>query len=49
VDSEKIFLSGVHLKGVLQRDSYYYSDSYDRAMMKVSIRVATGIGGLKVS
>jgi hypothetical protein len=48
VDSEKNFLSGVHLEGFSQRDSYYYSENYDRAMIKVLIRVAAGIGGLKV-
>jgi hypothetical protein len=49
VEAEKHFLSGVHLEGFSQRDSYYYSANYDNATIRVSIRVATGIGGFKIT
>ncbi len=48
VDSAKNFLSGVHLEGFRQSNSSYYSENYERAAIKASIRVTTGIGGLKV-
>jgi hypothetical protein len=49
VEAEKHFLSGFHLDGFNQRDSYYYSESYDRAKVRVSVRVATGVGGFRIS
>jgi len=49
VETEKHFLSGVHLEGFNQRDSIYYSENYDTADIRVSIHVTTGIGGLKVT
>jgi hypothetical protein len=49
VDSPKNFLSGVHLDGFSKQDSYYYSENYDRASIRVSIRVTTGIGGLSIN
>ncbi len=49
VDAEKHFLSGVHLEGFNQKDSYYYSQNYDDAAIKISLSVEAGIGGLKIS
>ncbi len=49
VEGQKNFLSGFHLDGFTMRDSYYYSDGYDEAKIHVSVRVATGIGGFKIS
>jgi hypothetical protein len=49
VEAEKHFLSGLQLEGFNQRDSFYYSENYDRAAIRVSVRVATGIGGLKIT
>ncbi len=49
VEAEKHFMSGLHLENFVKRDSYYYSESYDRAKIRVSIRVATGVGGFKIS
>ncbi len=49
VEAEKHFLSGVHLEGFSQRDSYYYSENYDKAAIKVSVRVEAGVGGLRIS
>jgi hypothetical protein len=49
VEAEKHFLSGVQLEGFSERDSFYYSENYDKAALRVSIRVATGIGGLKIT
>jgi hypothetical protein len=49
VEAEKHFLSGLQLEGFSQRDSFYYSENYDKAAIRVSVRVATGIGGLKVT
>ncbi len=49
VEAERHFLSGVHLEGFNQRDSYYYSENYDKAAIKVSVRVEAGVGGLKIS
>jgi hypothetical protein len=48
VEAEKHFLSGLHLEGFEKRDSYYYSESYDRAKVRVSVRVATGVGGFRL-
>jgi len=47
--AEKHFLSGLHLEGFDQRDSYYYSKNYDTAQIRVSVRIDTGIGGLKIT
>ena len=49
VEAEKHFLSGLQLEGFQQRDTYYYSENYDKSAIKVSIRVAAGIGGLKLT
>jgi hypothetical protein len=49
VEAEKHFLSGLHLEGFNQRESYYYSENYDRAKVRVSVRVATGVGGFRIS
>ena len=49
VDAEKHFLSGLHLERFVKRDSQYYSENYDNAKFRVSIRVTTGIGGFKIS
>ena len=49
VEAEKHFLSGVHLEGFSFRDSYYYSENYDKAAIKVSVQVETGVGGLRIS
>jgi hypothetical protein len=49
VDAEKHFLSGFHLEGFNKRDAYYYSDNYDRMKTRVTLRVATGVGGFKIT
>lgn len=49
VEAEKHFLSGLHLDGFKKTDSYYYSDSYDRAKIRATVRVATGVGGFRIS
>ncbi len=49
VEAEKHFLSGLHLDGFNKRDSYYYSENYDTAKVKVAVRVATGVGGFRIS
>lgn len=49
VDAEKHFLSGLHLDGFNKRDSYYYSESYDRAKIRATVRVATGVGGFRIT
>jgi hypothetical protein len=49
VEAEKHFLSGLHLDGFDQRDSFYYSRNYNNATIRVSVRVETGIGGMKIS
>jgi hypothetical protein len=49
VEAEKHFLSGIHLDGFTLKDSYYYSQNYDTAAIKVSVRIDTGIGGLKIT
>jgi hypothetical protein len=49
VDSPKNFLSGVHLEGFSKQDSYYYSENYDRASVRVLVRVSTGIGALRIT
>ncbi len=49
VQAEKHFLSGLHLDGFKKMDSYYYSDSYDRAKIRTTVRVATGVGGFRIT
>jgi hypothetical protein len=49
VEAERHFLSGVQLEGFTQHDSVHYSNNYDTAKFRVSVRVETGIGGLKIS
>lgn len=49
VEAEKHFLSGLHLDGFFTRDSYHYSENYDRAKIRVSVRVATGVGGFRIT
>lgn len=49
VDSQKNPLSGRHLDGFVKREAGYYSENYDKARVRVSVRVATGIGGFRVS
>jgi hypothetical protein len=49
LESEKHFLSGMHLERFQQRDSYYFSDNYEKAAIKVSLRIEAGIGGFKVT
>jgi hypothetical protein len=49
LEAEKHFMSGLQLEGFQQRDAYYYSDNYEKATIRVSIRVVAGIGGLKVT
>jgi hypothetical protein len=49
VEAEKNFLSGLHLEGFNKQDSYYYSENYNRAAIRVSIDVSTGIGGLRIT
>jgi hypothetical protein len=49
VEAEKHFLSGLHLEGFTHRDAYYYSDNYDKAKYRVSVRVETGVGGFRIT
>ncbi len=49
IEAQKHFLSGLHLDGFSQRDSYYYSDNYDRSEIRIFIRVVTGVGGFKIT
>jgi len=49
VEGQKNFLSGFHLDGFTMRDSYYFSEGYDEARIRVSVRVVTGVGGFKIS
>ena len=49
VDTEKHFLSGIHLDGFVQRDSRYYSRDYEQSKIRVSLRVATGVGGFRIT
>jgi hypothetical protein len=48
VEAEKHFLSGLQLDGFTKRDASYYSQNYDKAKLRVSVRVATGIGGFRI-
>ncbi|MBN1571056.1 MAG: hypothetical protein JXA73_24685 [Acidobacteria bacterium] len=49
VEAEQNFLSGLHLEGFNKQDSCYYSENYSRASIRVSINIATGIGGLRIT
>ncbi len=49
VEAEQNFLSGLHLEGFNRQDSYYYSENYDKAAIRITLDVATGIGGLRVT
>ncbi len=49
VEAEKHFLSGLHLDGFEKRESYYYSENYEKAKVRVSVRVATGVGGFRIT
>jgi hypothetical protein len=49
VEAEKHFLSGLQLEDFNQRGSFYYSENYDKAAVRVSVKVATGIGGFKIT
>lgn len=49
VEAEKNLLSGLHLEGFSQRGSHYYSGNYDSASVRISVRVETGIGGLRIT
>jgi hypothetical protein len=49
VEAEKHFLSGLHLDGFEKRDGEYYSENYDSARIRVSIRVQTGVGGFRIT
>jgi len=49
VEAERNFLSGLHLEGFTRRDDYHYSENYDSAPVRVSVRVETGIGGLRIT
>lgn len=49
VEAEKHFFSGVHLEDFNQRGSVHYSKNYDSADVRISVRVTTGIGGLRIT
>jgi hypothetical protein len=49
VEAEKHFLSGLQLEGFSKRDTDYYSENYDKAAVRISVRVITGIGGFKIT
>jgi hypothetical protein len=49
VEAEKHFLSGLHLEGFSRHDSYYYSENYDKAKIRVTVRVTTGVGGFRIT
>ena len=49
VEGHKNFLSGFHLDGFTMRDSFYYSEGYDEAKIRASVRVVTGVGGFKIT
>jgi hypothetical protein len=49
VEAEKHFLSGLHLDGFAKRDASYYSENYDKAKFRLSVRVATGVGGFRIT
>jgi hypothetical protein len=49
IDVEKNLLSALQLEGFTQQGAVYYSDNYDKAAFKASIKVATGVGGFKIT
>jgi hypothetical protein len=49
VEAERHFLSGLHLAEFSRRDSFYFSNNYDRTDIHVSVRVTTGVGGFRIS
>jgi hypothetical protein len=49
VEAEKNFLSGLHLEDFDKQGPYYYSKNYDKASIRVSFSVETGIGGLRIT
>jgi hypothetical protein len=49
VEAPNSFLSGLHLDSFNKVDSFYYSDNYDTAQIRISIRVVTGIGECRIS
>ncbi len=49
VEAEKHFLSGLHLEGFHQRDSVYFSENYESAPVRATIRVVAGVGGFKIT
>lgn len=49
VEAEKHLLSGLHLDGFTHRDSYYFSENWDKASVRISVRVVTGIGGFRIN
>ena len=49
VETEKHFLSGVHLDGFVKRDGRYYSEKYEDSKIRISLKVETGIGGFRIS
>jgi hypothetical protein len=49
VEAQKHLLSGLQLERFTQRDSLYYSENYDTAPFRIFLRIATGIGGLKIT
>jgi len=49
VEAEKHFLSGLHLEGFHQRDSVYFSENYESASIRATIRVVAGVGGFNIT
>lgn len=49
VESTENFLSGLHLEGFNKKDSYHYSDNYEKADIKLFIHITSGVGGLRIS
>lgn len=49
VEAEQHFLSGLHLEGFQKRDDAHYSENYDQAQHKVTIKVTTGVGGMRLT
>lgn len=49
VEDVKHFLGGVQLEGFSHRDDFSYSNNYDSAAIRITVRAATGVGGLKIT
>jgi hypothetical protein len=49
VEAVKHFLSGLQLEGFNRRDDSSYSKNYDGAAIRITVRVTTGVGGLKIT